>query len=38
MSSTSGSRSSETGLLSFRSLSVGVLQRAVLRGGGGEQG
>lgn len=34
MSSTSGSRSCKRGLLSFRSLSVGVLQRAVLRGGG----
>lgn len=33
MSSTRGSGSSERGFLSFRSLSVEVTQRAVLRGG-----
>lgn len=38
MSSTSGNGSSERGFLSFHSLSVEVLQRAVLRGGGGGSG
>lgn len=38
MSSTSGNGSSERGFLSFHSLSVEVLQRAVLRGGGGIRG